>query len=443
MKKATFDKNHSGIIVYIKYMIVAINVIAVCIPVIDYIYKVLFPFKGKQYVFSVSSIIVVCLQILLIVLGKYHDSKVEYNILGDNKKNILQKINPHTQNELEKARNEMREGLTILMVVSVACMIVCFFTGYLKINIAIAVGLAMVIAYIYADYLPHANRYAMEYDALFCRDGKPNAIRGLARIYLDEYKQDKFECDGESEWELYDKDHDDIDSTKEFIKCVFSIRAAMVDQTLEIIMWVMFVISALTIKPDVYHMLFQYIVSDDVAKLLIQSLTLIAPMVFMAVSICQLYECYFECDVINRLFAVIKKDDFDEMLFECEKVLKEPRGELCRIRGRFVFTEKYMEKYRDISSVPMKYRMKFRDRYIANKVRYLYTYLLIVIIGILLMLEIEWLESWLWITYVLILIIGFFIGEKIFLPNLNRRKIRKQCVKLCIYNDNLIESEGE
>ena len=41
----------------------------------------------------------------------------------------------------------------------------------------------MIIAYIYADYVPHSQKYAENYDKLFIVENeKPSALRGLGRI---------------------------------------------------------------------------------------------------------------------------------------------------------------------------------------------------------------------------------------------------------------------
>ena len=56
----------------------------------------------------------------------------------------------------------------------------------------IILGIIITIAYIYADYIPHAKFYAEKYDRIFCKE-KPRAKRGLARIYYNEYKNTKFD----------------------------------------------------------------------------------------------------------------------------------------------------------------------------------------------------------------------------------------------------------
>ena len=75
-----------------------------------------------------------------------------------------------------------------IIIVAIASLTACIFMGLIKINIAIAIALCVVIAFIYADYLPHVKRYLKEYDAYFAGADKASEMNGLARIYLQEYK---------------------------------------------------------------------------------------------------------------------------------------------------------------------------------------------------------------------------------------------------------------
>ena len=419
----------------IKYTIIVLNVIVPLVPIVFFIYQKVMQIPEQQDLLPADSIIVLFLEGFLISLGKYHDCKVEKCIFGRSKQEVLKEINPPTKNELEKAREEMREGLKILMIVSVVCLICSFFVGWIKINIAIAIGLCMVIAFIYADYLPHVRRYVMEYDAYFEGNEKADSLRGLARIYYQEYLQcglrrgAKFYKDMDKE-KIYVEAQDNSQEAKDYCACVLCIRSAMTNQTLEIIMWSMLAVTVITISDGLYKVILNPITNGHVQEILFYSIKLSAPVVFMAVSICQLYECYKECELVNRIWKLIKGNDLKEMVEECETVIAHPRGKLCKIRGAFVYSQKYIEKHHDISASPLKYRMKFPDRYIANKVRYVYTYLLVTVIGMLLMLEIENMPVKLWIIYLLVAIVGFFVGLVALLPEINRRRIRKKCEEL-------------
>lgn len=425
MKKLTF----------IKCLIIVLNIIVPMVSIIAYVCGKILIIPSLQWEFSMDSVIVVLLEVILIALGKYYDREVENTILGRRKQEILKEINPPTKNELEKARDEMREGLKILMIVSVMCIICGFFAGWIKINIAVAIGMCMVIAFIYADYLPHAKRYAREYDAYFIGNEKADSIRGLARIYYQEYFQSrlkrgaKFYKDIEQE-KIYVDGKDDPQEAKDYCSCVLSIRSAMINQTLEIVMWLMLTLAVITIKDDVYNVFFTPITNENVRLFLQDIIKLSASVLFMAISICQIYECDDECLLIKRIWTVLRGNDLEKLVEECENVIAGPRGKLCKARGSFVYSQKYIEEKHDISSSPLKYRMKFPDRYMTHKVRYVYTYLLLFLIGILLMLEIEYAPAVVWIIYLMVTIVGFPVGMIVFLPEVNRRKIRKKCIEL-------------
>ena len=70
----------------------------------------------------------------------------------------------------------------------------------------VAVACASSIIYIYIDYIRHARRYAQKYDRRFTKD-KADAYRGLARLYLEEYKKTKFDQSHAFYREIQEKEH--------------------------------------------------------------------------------------------------------------------------------------------------------------------------------------------------------------------------------------------
>ena len=113
----------------------------------------------------------------------------------------------------------------------------------------------MIIAYIYADYVPHSQKYAENYDKLFIAENeKPSALRGLGRIYLEEYQKTRFRKKDKYYKEMaqllpYDGSVADPKETKIFLKCIFGNKVASTNNTLAIIGYVMLAINILTVVP--------------------------------------------------------------------------------------------------------------------------------------------------------------------------------------------------
>ena len=103
---------------------------------------------------------------------------------------------------------------------------------------SIAIGLMLAIAFIYADYVPHAQFYAKEYDRLCLRDGgkedKPDEVRGLARIYYSEYQNTHFKnhdkwYEQNDQLEAFDESDNSVE--RDYILCYLWSHLANVQDT--------------------------------------------------------------------------------------------------------------------------------------------------------------------------------------------------------------------
>ena len=300
-------------------------------------------------------------------------------------------------------------------------------------NLAIAAGLVLVVAFIYADYLPHVKRYLKDYDAYFMDRKEARSARGMARIYYDEWKK----CGLKGHSSFYKKiekeavycEGEDRERTKDYIACIFAIRADLKDASLTILSFSMLVVNIMTATSRLYELL-AGLLGVEAGKYALEMLSVMAPMIFMAVSICQIYEYYAQCHMVNMIWKVLQKNDFDEIVGLYNRIMSGAGGKLSRVRGAFVYTQTCIEREHDISHVPMKYRMLFPHRYFANKVRYQFTYWLAVAILGLVMLELERMTAMIWAGVGLCAIILYPIGLYVFLPQINRRKVRRECAKL-------------
>ncbi len=416
-----------------KNIIITVNAITGCLAISPTVFGVIFSTINNNAFSAIIAAIVVCLEITVMMLGKMHEAKVERDIFGWPQKKVLEEIKPQSKNELERARAELRMGIKYIMIPAVLLLITLYFAKRLAWNLAIAAGLVLVIAFIYADYLPHVNRYLKDYDSYYVDRKEARSARGMARIYFDEWKKCGLK-DGSSfykeiENEAVYREGDDRKKTKDYIACVFAIRADLTDSSLTILGFSMLVVNIMTATSRLYELL-AGVLGAEAGKYALEMFGIMAPMVFMVVSICQTYEYYAQCYIVNTIWRVLQKDDFDEMVELYNRVMSGAGGKLSRVWGAFVYTQTCMEREHDISYVPLKYRMLFPHKYIANKVRYRFTYWLAVAIVALVMLEFEWMTVVVWAGLGLCAIILYPMGLYALLPKLNRRKVHRECAKL-------------
>ena len=62
------------------------------------------------------------------MFGKIHEARVERDIFGMPQKKVLEEIKPLSKNELERAREELRAGIQLIMIPAVLVLVVLYFT---------------------------------------------------------------------------------------------------------------------------------------------------------------------------------------------------------------------------------------------------------------------------------------------------------------------------
>ncbi len=162
-----------------------------------------------------------------------------------------------------------------------------------------------------------------------------------------------------------------------------------------------------------------------------------ATIIFMTVSVCQLYEYYSECYGVERIVQAIDSNSLAEMLSVYSDIEKGHNGSLYRIRGSFDYSQNYIEQHNTIKGCPMKYRMKFPDKYYANISRYNATYLLSVAIFFLVLSNYTSFSPQMIATMSIVICIGYVVGKYVFLPQIGRRRIQRICEELGKLNSDL------
>jgi len=150
----------------------------------------------------------------------------------------------------------------------------------------------------------------------------------------------------------------------------------------------------------------------------------------LATSICQMYEYRKECEMIKNIHSALKKNDGDEMAKLYNQIANSSEGSLYIARGKFVYTQKCIEREHSVSSIPMEYRMLFPHRYYANKTRYKSTYLLIVVIFALVAPDFYNITVKVAMILVFLAILLYFVGLYLLLPQLNKRLVCQECKEI-------------
>ena len=413
----------------LKLIILIANVVSVCIVILPNINEL----DAKCQ--TILGIIVIMIEIFLIIIGKAHENNVDKDFLGRLKQEVIEEIKPAKYSQLEEARAELRSGIKIMLACAIVYGIIIFFIKIINLQWALVGGLVMIIAYIYADYVPHSQKYAENYDKLFIAENeKPSALRGLGRIYLEEYQKTRFRKKDKYYKEMaqllpYDGSVADPKETKIFLKCIFGNKVASTNNTLAIIGYVMLAINILTVVPDLYDFIaqfFSYLTITNAKT----TISMCATIIFMTVSVCQLYEYYCECYGVKRIVQAIDSNSLAEMLSVYSDIEKGHNGRLYRIRGSFDYSQNYIEQHNTIKGCPMKYRMKFPDKYYANISRYNATYLLSVAIFFLILSNYTNFSSRLLVVMSIVIGIGYVVGKYVFLPQIGRRRIQRICEEL-------------
>lgn len=135
----------------LKLIILIANVVSVCIVILPNINEL----DAKCQ--TILGIIVIMIEIFLIIIGKAHENNVDKDFLGRLKQEVIEEIKPAKYSQLEEARAELRSGIKIMLACAIVYGIIIFFIKIINLQWALVGGLVMIIAYIYADYVPHCK----------------------------------------------------------------------------------------------------------------------------------------------------------------------------------------------------------------------------------------------------------------------------------------------
>jgi len=190
------------------------------------------------------------------------------------------------------------------------------------------------------------------------------------------------------------------------------------------------VINVMTLWPRFYEDLFINIVIDNpIMKFIYLAVNVVATVIFAIMNIQQTQKYEDKQKDIKQLYELMCEENIEEMVNNYEQLDEEYRKELFRIRGAFMFSSKMMDEKRDISEVPIKYRMLFIHKYIANIPRLNNSFLLAMLASILIIVDVfGWRAEWI-IGVIGFLVLYIFV-RFVIIKNLGKYRIGRVCRKL-------------
>lgn len=411
----------------------AANAIATLISIIILAY--LKDFKYRQLLV----LIIVILQLLSLVLDNFYQNGVVSEVFGSKakKEELMRKADPDLyEYTIQGAREELRYGLKILMAVAAACFIL-FGLVTQEILKAIACLCALGIAFMYADYIPHVKFYSERYDAKSLdpkEDGIPNSLRGLAKIYLAEYRKNYNDNNAKNKFGKIKQVHfefDKNDSNQD--ECIKNILRLGIDTSVNYFLIFSIIITTLTtlsIIPGVIdNIVAAFMINISVENSEIYPISLLVlNFVLFTVNYAGTFEIRNENEKIKSLAELICKDDAKEDRFKVyDDSFRKNRTILAR--GIFNYCASCMNQGKSLEGNDLSYKMLFAHRLDANRSRFWST---VVMSGLaLLCLLIDFRVGWNYILVIGAIYIILSIAFRfLFLSRINKRKIIRSCEEL-------------
>lgn len=363
---------------------------------------------------------------------KYSDYENEEmrNLIVEYAENSKDNVLPpkEIKNNTNVSRNHQRQimlyGIFVLIMVE---FIVAYRMkwGY----IFVAVICLESMAYMYLDYFGHVKRYAQKYDDKVLKQKglveKPNTMRGLARIYLDEYKRTKL-----------DISHSFYREKKTYCtECKRQIIRMAVDKSnnyMQVFGYILMFINIMFLMPETETFLIQIF---DVFNFKMNSRTAYLGLYFIVICIAMILNLYSLPNFkrINKkqnlaFLTYLEKDrDFANTYEKYKKNLTE----LVKCRGIFQHTIAELDKPDIfIEDIPIDNRMLFIHRAETHISRLQITITLSYVTFVMLLRHILGVSRlFLLITIVLaVLFIGFYWVLKLYyLPVAGKKKVIEQC----------------
>lgn len=368
-----------------------------------------------------------CINKELASINSGFSDKVCWEILGELTNNYLNNNLPPKliDSKTSSKRTQNRKKLVVLYVLSfvIGVLISLFF---FRIQIFIISSCIFILLCIYADYFEHVNRYAKEYDSRTITSfEKTNKYRGLAKLYLEEYEQTKFNDDS--------KFYDELENREHSLDCKKHILQMDIDQVKNkgIIVSLLLMLLNLMLTIPITEKYLTYLF--DILQVGMRG-EFIYNFVYFFVMIITVVLNILSCCEEKNVEIHVKKTLMTYM-DNCSKYDAEYRNisdeisKLIECRGVFQYTIKRLDENVFIEQVAWKDRMLFGHRMYTHIPRLKLTMLLSGIIAVSLS-SLFWGLCWWYVLYILLVFVLYRILLKYYLPKAGKKKIVNWCIYL-------------
>ncbi len=379
------------------------------------------------------------LQIVSIVFSVAYDFIVKYNIFHAMLVyNMIGYIKARTT--IQRLRSELRNSLNIITSVVICCTLYQYLVTK-NLLVFITILLVIFIAYMYADYLPYTILCGKFYDSLFLKKNeKAKMCRGLARIYLDEYKKTKFNRNDPFYKEyfkdmVYEKDNKYQDECVKEILHNWADFLTAPDIILNLIMFIInfIMLIASTQFEDIIRLYIPSGLTSDMRELILITFLIVINMIFSYISYKGINTCRKSNEKTKTICDIIKDKDkkkrFDFFKDEYQNISKTVLS-----RGTYEFNISYTTDEvvsSEVNKIKFPYRTLFVDRYYSHKQRFDSTAILLILIlvSVLITFTVPFIYI---ISSVVIGIIIALILRKYWLPNIGKKRVSRECEKLLL-----------
>ncbi len=416
---------------FLKLLLLIFNIISIIIFVVIAVLSTSDEFSFVSI--KILSYILIGIQSLTLLLTNFYEKKVENTVFELKKSDYIRTVIPiQKESEAQIARNELRFGLNIIIIVSTV--ITIFLCLMLKSFLPFLASICLLgMAYMYSDYVPHAITYARRYDANFSNITNGNSIRGLARIYLDEYTKTKFKRKNpiyKKAWKYeYDKKslyQDDC------IKCILQMKADSISGSSIIYSSIIVAINIVLILPGVLEFITSEFIAGNskICELIRLVIFISINITFAIINIISIFTKIDKEENVLKIYKNINSSDSCERFNFFRNLCA--KNKIIMSRGIYVYCSKYIDNFdpsKSIDKIDFPYRILFTHKYYANIPRYIITVILslLSLSSILILLKIDYLI----IMYLLLslLLICAILGV-FWLPHLGECIIKKMCKEL-------------
>lgn len=331
--------------------------------------------------FNYFQLIVAVTSIVAIIITKKYQISVENSYFDEVLKKYIAKIKLSiVNNYVHNSRSELRFGLNILFFFSILCIL---FINILRFDIITFIfsALLLIIGYMYADYIPHSNAYAKLYDSKFSIE--PTAIKGLSRIYKDEYDKTKFKKSNS----FYQTDcfsEEDKKYPKHQILCMKNILWCEINRTNDItniISYICVFLNVIFIIPNALNnIVVQFlqkvsvIINVPTAEMIGNKqidliIIILLNITFTVSNIIGISKHEEKCKNIYEIgSALLGENEYKDISKVYDNEFKKHKiNNVIIARGRFTYSSQYISNHKNtIEDIPLKYRMWFIDKEQAN-----------------------------------------------------------------------------